>query len=144
MAFFSFLVSFDATESDDRTAAAKSSITSYLGCSMTDEKAVSREAFEALIDLPLCAKDTGKNHCKIQSFQITYAERGLYQDSTGLPIVVTDYSSVKCIGDTIPMAWRTIFHQRSYKGDTIYFDKIIAKTPDDKIRLCKGLKIVLR
>ncbi len=138
------LISFTSGEGDERQNASKSKFITYLGCAITDSVFVDKNLFDSLVALPICAKDSNNNYCKVQSFEITYAERGLYQDSTGLPIVVTDYSSVTCKGDTIPTAWKQIFHDRSYKGDTIYFDKIIAKSPDQKMRLCKGLKFVIK
>jgi hypothetical protein len=129
---------------DDREIARRSSYISYLGCAITDSQAVDKNLFDNLVALPLCAKDSNMNYCKVQSFEVTYAERGLYQDSTGLPIVVTDYTQFTCKGDTIPKNWVDVFRQRSYRGDTIFFDKIIAKSPDQKMRLCRGLKMVIK
>jgi hypothetical protein len=81
---------------------------------------------------------------KVESFNITWAERGLYQDSTGLPIIYTDYTVGTFNGDAIPADWTESFRDRSYKGDTVYFDRIMVKTPDNKSQLCKPLKIVIR
>lgn len=129
---------------DDRELARRSSYIAYLGCAVTDSLPVDKNVFDNLVAMPLCAKDSLQNYCKVQSFEVTYAERGLYQDSTGLPIVVTDYTQFSCKGDTIPKSWVDVFKQRSYRGDTIYIDKIIAKSPDQRMRLCRGLKMVIR
>ena len=124
--------------------AQRSKYVSYLGCEVTDAQAVSTADFLRLIQKPLCVKDSAGRLCKVQQFELSYAERGLYQDSTGLPIVVTEYSGTNCKGDTIPKAWQAIFAERAYKGDTILFGEIIATAPDNKPRLCKGLRVVLK
>lgn len=138
------LLGFAIAEQNDRDAARKSKYTSYLGCAITDSSAVDKNIFDSLVALPICAKDSAQSYCKVQSFEVTYAERGLYQDSTGLPIVVTDYTQFNCKGDTIPKNWVDVFRDRSYKGDTIFIDKIIARSPDQKLRLCRGLRFVIK
>ena len=138
------LLAFGAAEQTDRNTAQQSKYTAYLGCAVIETNKVDKNLFDNLIALPLCAKDSAQNYCKVQSFEITYAERGLYQDSTGLPIVVTDYTQFACKGDTIPQNWVDVFRERSYKGDTVFIDKIIAKSPDQKMRLCKGLKLIIQ
>ena len=138
------LLAFGIPESNQKGAAYKSNYISYLGCSRTDSAFIDKDQFVKLVGLPLCAKDSAMNYCKVISFDLTYAERGLYQDSTGLPIVVTDYSSVSCKGDTIPKNWIATFNERGYKGDTVLIDNILAKSPDQKTRLCRSLKFVLK
>lgn len=138
------LVSFTTAEQDTRSAAKTSKYISYLGCAITDSAAVDKNMFDQLVSLPLCAKDSAQSYCKVQSFDVTYAERGLYQDSTGLPIVVTDYSQFSCKGDTVPKHWVDVFRERSYKGDTIFIDNIIARSPDQKLRLCRSLRFVIK
>jgi hypothetical protein len=105
---------------------------------------ISKQQFDSLIALPLCARDSANNFYKVLSFEFTYAERGLFFDSADLPIIITDYTNVVCQGDTIPKRWVENFKERSYKGDTIYFDRVIARGPDQKNRLCKGLKMIIK
>lgn len=116
----------------------------FLGCSVSDSTYVNKADFEQLITRPLCAKDSSNNAYKVTSFEIVYAERGLYQDSAGLPIVVTDYSFGKSNGDTIPQAWIGTFNERCYKGDTIYFDKIKLLGADNKSYYARKIKVVIR
>lgn len=142
LAFASFALLFAFTQ--DRNSSNTSKYYAYLGCAVTDSQLLDKNVFDNLIALPLCAKDSAQTYCEVQSFEVTYAERGLYQDSTGLPIVVTDYSQFACKGDTIPKIWVETFRERSYKGDTIFIDKIIAKSPDQKLKLCKSLKLIIK
>lgn len=116
----------------------------YFGCTYTDSFQISVNEFKQLIHKPLCVKDSVGNLIKVESFEIIYAERGLYQDDEGLPIIVTDYSNVACIGDSIPKKWIQNFNERSYKGDTVYFDRVRLRTPDKKTVECKSVKVVLK
>lgn len=116
----------------------------YFGCTYTDSFQISVNEFKQLIHKPLCVKDSVGNLIKVESFEIIYAERGLYQDDEGLPIIVTDYSNVACTGDSIPKKWIQNFNERSYKGDTVYFDRVRLRTPDKKTLECKSVKVVLK
>jgi hypothetical protein len=117
----------------------------FIGCSnYTDSVMLDRNTFNELISKSFCAKDSNQAILPVTSFEITYAERGLYQDSTGLPIIFTDYSSTKCVGDALPKNWIDIFNERTYKGDTIYFDHIMTKSQDNKSHLCKPIKVVIK
>ena len=116
----------------------------YFGCTYTDSFQISVNEFKQLIHKPLCVKDSVGNLIKVESFEIIYAERGLYQDDEGLPIIVTDYSNVACTGDSIPKKWIQNFNERSYKGDTVYFDRVRLRTPDKKTVECKSVKVVLK
>ncbi|MBU3677082.1 MAG: hypothetical protein FGM54_07890 [Chitinophagaceae bacterium] len=136
--------SFILPDNKKQLEAQRSKYVSYLGCEATDVQAIPTQQFLRLIQKPLCVKDSAGRLCKVQQFELSYAERGLYQDSTGLPMVVTEYSGTNCKGDTIPKSWQLIFGERGYKGDTIIIDNVIATAPDNKPRLCKGLRIVLR
>lgn len=122
----------------------KSKYKAYFGCTFTDSIQVSVDEFKQLIKNPICVKDSAGNLIKVESFEIMYAERGLYQDDEGLPIIVTDYSNVLCNGDTIPKKWIQNFNERSYKGDTVYFDRVRLHTPENKLFECKTVKVVLK
>lgn len=122
----------------------KSKYKAYFGCTYTDSIQMSVDEFKQLIQSPLCVKDSAGNVLKVESFEIMYAERGLYQDDEGLPIIVTDYSDVACKGDTIPKKWIQNFNERCYKGDTIYFDRVRLHTPENKLFECKTVKVVLK
>jgi len=139
-----FLLSAFAPVGNEQRPKVKYQFKGYLACSLSDSQQVDKLVFDQLILKPLCAKDSAGNQLKVESFNITWAERGLYQDSTGLPIIYTDYTVGSFNGDAIPTDWTESFRDRSYKGDTVYFDRIMVKTPDNKSQLCKPLKIEIR
>lgn len=115
----------------------------FLGCKQSDSFTISKDDFQRLIANKLCAKDSAGNVYPVSSFEITYAERGLFQDSTGLPIIFTDYSFTVCKGDSIPSFWQADFRERGYKGDTIYFDRI-SVVDTVKSNMCKRIKCVIK
>ena len=135
--------SFILEDQQGSASGSKFRFKAFLGCS-SDTSFVNKERFDQLAVLPLCAKDSNNTVFKIVSFDITYAERGLYQDSTGLPIVFTDYSNVSCTGDTIPSRWINIFKERGYRVDTIMFDRILVRTSENKTQMCKAMRVILR
>lgn len=116
----------------------------FLACQFSDSIGVTKQEFDGLLTQPLCAKDSAGNVHKIESFEITYAERGLYQDSTGLPIIFTDYSIEECKGDSIPVKWKSNFYENGHKGDTVSIDRILVRGSDQKPYYCKRLKFVIR
>jgi hypothetical protein len=97
---------------------------SYMGDHQTQSGSVSKEKFDALITLPLFAKDSNGVEHQVSDFSFTYAERALYQDSTGVPIITTDYFSTTCPGGRLSEDWIKNIQERSKPGDTAYFDYI--------------------
>ncbi|HNB80820.1 MAG TPA: hypothetical protein PLP14_01910 [Chitinophagaceae bacterium] len=118
--------------------------TVYLSCNETLQGFLSKQVFDSVIQYPLCAKDSLKQTYQVQSFDMTYAERGLYQDSSGLPIVFTDYSQAQFTGNQFSPQWIRSFRERSYRGDTVYIENVKVLGPDNKSHACKGLKVIIR
>ncbi len=116
----------------------------FFGCSYTDNTTIDVNTFKQIMTQPLCAKDSSNNIFKVKSFTITYAERGLYQDDEGLPIIVTDYSSDNFTGDTLNTLWKNNFNERLYKGDTVYFERVMCSNTEKKNFMCKTIKLIIK
>lgn len=116
----------------------------FFACSHTGTSFISADSFIYLMQLPLCARDSNNVVCKIKSFEIIYAERGLYQDDEGLPIIHTDYTNERFEGDTINSYWKKNFTNSIYKGDTIIFDNVICVNKDKHTFLCPMIKMVIK
>ena len=144
LAFFLGILLPVLSFTDDNTAPKKYPYQSYLGCREADVSFLPKTSFDSLIALPLCAKDSHRNAANVQSFDIIYAERGLYQDSAGLPIIYTDYSTFKCDGASIPKNVVEMFKEHSYKGDTVFFENVKVLGPDQKSHPCKGMKVIIK
>ena len=96
----------------------------YLNDKVTSTGKISVADFLNLLDKPIWVKDSRDNSIQpALVFVYTYAERGMYEDETGKPMIVTDYLSSNCKGtvDTI-----TIYEMkyRAKPGDTAYFESI--------------------
>lgn len=143
-AFFLSSLLLVCSFTDEPQASKKYKFITYLGCTDMDVAFLPKKTFDSLIALPLCAKDSAQNQYPIQSFEITYAERGLYQDSAGLPIIFTDYTNFKCEGNAISKEWVNQFVERTYKGDTIFIEKVKVLGPENKSREGKGMKIIIK
>ncbi|MBK7762655.1 MAG: hypothetical protein IPI46_04695 [Bacteroidetes bacterium] len=116
-----------------------------LGCTEMQGDFMVKKSFDSIVAFPLCARDSNQNVLPITGFDITYAERGLYEDSTGLPIIFTDYTHAKIDGNSLPKKWIDIFKERSYKGDTIFFENIkVSGNSEQKANGCKPLRIIIR
>lgn len=116
----------------------------FFGCHYSDEISLETNTFKEFMKRPFCAKYSNNNFFKVNSFELMYAERGLYQDDEGLPIIYTDYTSDRFVGDTLNAYWKNIFSQRLYKDDTVYFEKITCIAADNKHYECKPIKIILK
>ncbi len=118
--------------------------TAFLACKESMTVFLSKAEYDQLCAQPLCAKDSNQQIVPVQSFDITYAERGLYQDSSGLPIIFTDYTQDKCSGNTLTPKWQGIFKERGYRGDTITYENIKVLGTDQKPHPCQGIKVILK
>ncbi len=116
----------------------------YFACKQNGKIAVSAEQFLQNIKQPFCAKDSLDSLYEVVKFDMIYAETGLYQDSSGLPIVHTDYSYGTFQGDKVDDAWAKVFQDHIYKGDTIRFKNILVKGADKRTYRSSNIELVIR
>lgn len=137
----------------------------YLGNSANWGGTIQKNTFRELMKQGLTSKDSMGRQYKIISFNFTYAERNLYEDSVGNLVVKADFSTTYCHGDTLPdVLTRYIpasqskigeespgIYQRVKAGDTVYFDRIsvLRYTPntplpaDSLAIMGKGMKFTI-
>jgi hypothetical protein len=96
----------------------------YLGNSQYKGGQIRKEDFDALLKLGLTAHDSLGNRYKVVGFEFSYGEKSLYEDSIGNNMVVTDYLTEFCPGDTVTQAVSSSIYQRTKPGDSAYFDGI--------------------
>jgi hypothetical protein len=116
----------------------------YLGCSDAGRGKMSDAQFLKLMKGKLCAKDTAGVSYPISSFELVYAETGLYQDSLGLPLKVTDYSLATFEGDSITAVWQRLFTESIFKGDTIKLTTVRVKGEDGKYYIGEEIDIIIQ
>ena len=130
----------------------------YLGNSDYSDGPIKKTLFDSLLKQGLKSHDSLGNIYRVIGFDFSYAERNLYEDSVANLIVLTDFSSEYCPGDTISadISRSTENSESIYKrtkgGDTVYFDHIrLSVLPGNKILsandtlpvLGKGMKFVI-
>jgi hypothetical protein len=133
---------------DDKSKEAKpkpkvKSIPVYLGKSDLYNGTISKHLFDSLVLQGITSKDSTGKVYTVTQFGFTYAERNLYEDSVGNPIIVADYLADICFGDTLNALLKANIPERSKAGDTVFFDGIILKSPEGYNARGKAMKFVL-
>ncbi len=96
----------------------------YLGNGTANGGKYTVPEFSALLKRGIHSQDSVGNKYKIIGFNFNYAERKLYEDSTGELAMLVDYSSEFCLGDTVSKAISETIYERLKGGDTVYIDKV--------------------
>jgi len=96
----------------------------YLGNSSYKGGPIRKDDFNKLLKQGLTAHDSLGNKYKVIGFEFSYGEKSLYEDSIGNNIVVTDYLTEYCYGDTLTAGIAASIYDRTKAGDSAYFDKI--------------------
>lgn len=116
----------------------------YLGNSSYSEGLIPKQAFDSLLRQGITAKDSAGNSYKVTGFTFSYGERNLYEDSVGNLIMLTDYFSEYCIGDTISPAIKFMLNEnRTKAGDTAYIEKIKVLLPEGGTVGTKPMRFVI-
>ncbi len=120
---------------------AKPSLEVALGTSSRSGGEISKAEFDALARQGIHLKAAPGAH--IEGFSFTYGERNMYEDSLANPILVTDFLTEYCMGDTLsPIISQTIA-SRTKAGDTAYYDDIHVRLADGKPTRARSMKFVI-
>lgn len=117
----------------------------YLGHSDYSGGMISKTLFDSLIKQGITAKDSVGNEYEVIDFTFSYIERNLYEDSTGRLVVMSDYLSEYCLGDTLSSGFHDFIYQdnRTKHGDTVYLDKVRVSLPEGGAVMAKSTRFVL-
>lgn len=88
---------------------------------------VSVSQLDSLLALPIYLNDNEGNVFLSEGYEFLYAERGAYEDSTGKPVILTDYLSINVFGSTIPAFFADEIRTLYKAGDTLIYGHIIGK-----------------
>jgi len=88
---------------------------------------VSVNKLDSLLALPIYLTDTAGNTYLSEGYEFLYAERGAYEDSTGKPVILTDYLSINVFGSTIPVFFADEIRTLYKAGDTLIYGHIMGK-----------------
>ncbi len=118
----------------------------YLAGGKINEGKISKAQFDSLILLPIEVIDSAGKKRKAINFTITYAERGLYEDSTGKRKIMADYYSIVAAGGTIPEQWLKGIVEITKHGDTATINNIEFKCADSTkapIYYAEPIKVII-
>ncbi len=115
----------------------------YLGHSNVGAGIVAKQVFDSLMKQGLWGRDSSNVEYKVTSFNFTYAERNVYEDSTGNSIILSDYMIEHCDGDTVSATIAASLYQRTKAGDTVYIDQVALLRSDSVGAMGKSLKVVI-
>ncbi len=120
-------------------------ITPYLGHSNLNGGLVSKMVFDSLIKQGITARDSSGISYPVAEFTFGYGERNIYEDANGKLVVMTDYLSEYCAGDTLSIPFKNFIFRdnRTKHGDTVYVDKIKVRMPNGRTLGAKSMRFVL-
>ncbi len=136
------------TKGPDDKAANKSKpkaylIPVYLGNSNVSEGNITKRMFDSLLVQGLTSHDTTGKTYKVSGFAFSYGERNLYEDSVGKLMVLTDYLTEYCFGDTLSPFLKVNIPERSKPGDTVYIDQVGLISPEGKPADGRSMRLVI-
>ncbi|MBX2906047.1 MAG: hypothetical protein KF744_08420 [Taibaiella sp.] len=120
----------------------------FLGNSDKKGGMISRDEFTKLVKQGLQARDSAGNRYRVTGFEFMYGERQMYEDSVGRPMVMFDYLSEYCPGDTLSPGVAMSLYSRLKAGDTAYFNRVEVLRvrpgePGGTVIMGKGMKFAL-
>jgi len=118
-------------------------VRSFLGRSDVNGGEIGKDLFDRFLKQGLTAKDSLGTEYKIDGFTFSYAERNLYEDSVGNLVVLTDYLSEFCPGDTVSAAVANNIYYKTKPGDTAYFEGIKIARPDGTRSVARPMRFVI-
>jgi hypothetical protein len=105
--------------------------------------AIGKRAFDDILMQKFTSKDSAGKTYMVDGFLLTYAERNLYEDSVGKLMVITDYLSEVCYGDSLTTFLKNTLRERTKMGDTVIFDQITVRGADGHGMHGKPMKFVI-
>jgi hypothetical protein len=91
---------------------------------------ISKRAFDSLLNFSLIARDSQNKEHLVSQYVFTYAERAVYEDSTGKLQIMTDYYSIESDKGKLPEYWLRSLKERTKAGDTAIYSEIISNYSD--------------
>jgi len=131
---------------DDKQAAQKITVVQpYLGYSDYTGGLITKRTFDSLLKQGIKAKDSAGNYYQVTGFTFGYGERNLYEDSVGKLMIITDYVTEYCSGDTLTASLQQMIftENRTKARDTAYIDRIKVANPEGKTLDVKNMRFIV-
>lgn len=106
---------------------------------------ISVKDFERVLKSKLVSKDSAGRLNPVISFNFSYAERGVFEDSTGKMRIMTEYYAIQSELGELPDFFLNSIKGLAKHGDTIIYNEILTFFPDSaKTRYySKPLRLIL-
>ncbi len=111
----------------------------------TGQGTISVSRFKSMLHNGLIAKDTAQVQHPVHSFIFMYAERGVFEDSTGKLRIMSDNFSLQCDSGKLPEMWVKGISTKAKAGDTAYYSNVLSSYDDSgkKFFYAEPLKLIL-
>ena len=96
----------------------------YMGAGSFCGGPVQKDMLNKYLGQGLEGRDSLGNRYKVIGFDFTYAEKNIYEDSTGYPMVVMDYTNEPVKGNVPGTDILQVVGDKLKPGDTVFFDHI--------------------
>lgn len=118
----------------------------FLADQKTGSGNISVKNFLTLIKDSVVAKDSrDDSFYTTKTFRLRYAQRGLFEDEAGNPLITTDYSFDVCEG-AVDTALYSELGRKAKPGDTVFIESVMFLNKNRKEKLfqaARPIKIVL-
>ncbi len=113
---------------------------------------VRKDTLSKMLRKGISVRDSAGNAYRVHGFEFGYAERGWFDDSAANPILVVDYLTEYCLGDTLSGGITSSIYDRMKPGDTLFINRVSVykntnrkgeAVAEDDIILSKGIKCVI-
>ena len=113
---------------------------------------VRKDTLSKMLKKGIAVRDSLGNAYKVYGFEFGYAERGWFDDSAANPVLMVDYLTEYCLGDTLSGGITSSIYDRLKPGDTLFINRVSVykntnrkgeSLTEDDVILCKGIKCVI-
>jgi hypothetical protein len=118
--------------------------TPYLGAQLKSGTYTVKDILAMVGQKLTATNDKTKEQFKVNKYDFTYSEHNLYEDSTGLPVILTDVHFAELNGDSITTYWQKFLTNHLYKGDTVRFSGLVINNKNVRTKVANKLILIAK
>jgi hypothetical protein len=117
--------------------------TPLFACKFKGGKIKKQEVLSNLSGTFCVQNEDTKEKYKVVGYDMNYAELGYYEDSLGIPTLMTEYFYNECKGDSIVSMWQKSYNERLHRGDTLKFSEFVFIIDGRSLKIKNKLNLVI-